>query len=134
MIRRTFLCTLLAAPGVVGAAAAAAGSVDLVVVVDNLVDNARQHGAQNMRLSACRRKGGKLVDVLVTDDGRGMDEQRVDPAHIFDKGYTSTPGGTGLGLYHARKVMEEMEGGLQLDPDREPGRASFVIMLPRTTG
>ena len=108
--------------------------VDLVVVVDNLVDNARQHGAQNMRLSARRRKGGKLVDVLVTDDGRGMDEQRVDPAHIFDKGYTSTPGGTGLGLYHARKVMEEMEGGLQLDPDREPGRASFVIMLPRTTG
>lgn len=32
MIRRTFLCTLLAAPWIVGAAAAAAGSVDLVVV------------------------------------------------------------------------------------------------------
>ncbi len=32
MIRRTFLGALLAAPGVVGAAAAAAGAVDLVVV------------------------------------------------------------------------------------------------------
>ena len=77
--------------------------MDLVVVVDNLVDNARKHGAQNMRLSARGRKGGDLVDVLVTDDGRGLDERRVDPARIFDKGYTSTRGGTGLGLYHARK-------------------------------
>ena len=108
--------------------------VDLVVVVDNLVDNARKHGAQNMRMSVRRRKGRNLVDVLVTDDGRGLDEQRVDPAHVFDKGYTSSPSGNGLGLYHARKVMEEMQGGLQLDPDREPGRASFVITLPRTSG
>ena len=108
--------------------------VDLVVVVDNLVDNARKHGAQNMQMSARRRKNRNFVDILVTDDGRGLDEQRVDPAHIFDKGYTSSPGGTGLGLYHARKVMEEMHGGLHLDPDREPGRASFVITLPRTSG
>ena len=108
--------------------------VDLVVVVDNLVENARKHGAQSMRMSARRRKRGNLVEVVVTDDGRGLDEERVDPVHIFDKGYTSSPGGTGLGLYHARKVMEEMDGDLQLDPDREAGRASFVITLPRKPG
>lgn len=105
--------------------------VDLVVLVDNLVENARKHGAQSMRMSARRRKRGSLVEVLVSDDGRGLDEDYVDPAHIFEKGYTSSPGGTGLGLYHARKVMEEMDGDLQLDPDREEGRASFVITLPR---
>ena len=105
--------------------------VDLVVVVDNLVENARKHGAQSMRMSARRRKRGSLVEVLVSDDGRGLDEDHVDPAHIFEKGYTSSPGGIGLGLYHARKVMEEMDGDLQLDPDREEGRASFVITLPR---
>ena len=108
--------------------------VDFVVVVDNLLENARKHGAQNMRMSARRRKRGNLVDIVVTDDGRGLDEDRIDPAHIFDKGYTSSPGGTGLGLYHARKVMEEMEGALQLDPNREEGRASFVITLPRKSG
>ena len=107
--------------------------VDLVVLIDNLADNARKHGAQKVLMSARRRTYGKEVDVLVTDDGRGMDEERVDPARIFDKGYSSTPGGTGLGLYHARKIMEEMRGGLCLDPEREAGRASFVITLPRTT-
>lgn len=105
--------------------------VDLVVVVDNLVENARKHGAQTMQMSARRRKRGNLVEVLVSDDGRGLDEGHIDPAHIFDKGYTSSPGGTGLGLYHARKVMKEMHGNLQLDPDRESGRANFVITLPK---
>ena len=90
--------------------------VDLVVVVDNLADNARKHAARSMKFSARSRKRKKLVEVLVTDDGRGLDERRVDPAHIFDKGYTSTRGGTGLGLYHARKVMEEMGGELQPGP------------------
>lgn len=104
--------------------------VDLVVVVDNLMDNARKHGARQMQMAAHREKGGTGVRIVITDDGRGIDEHRVDPERIFDKGYTSSPGGTGLGLYHARKVMEEMGGGLVLDPEREPGRASFRIVLP----
>lgn len=104
--------------------------VDLVVVVDNLMDNARKHGARQMRMDARRRDGGRVV-IVVEDDGRGLDEDSVDPARIFDKGYTSSPGGTGLGLYHARKVMDDMGGGLGLDPEREAGRATFIITLPR---
>lgn len=104
--------------------------VDLVVVVDNLLDNARKHSAKHLEMSARRVSGGKAVEVLITDDGLGLDEKRVDPAHIFDKGYTSTPRGTGLGLYHARKVMQGMGGTLQLDPEREAGRASFILTLP----
>ena len=103
--------------------------VDLVVVVDNLWDNARKHRAQSMRMEARRGKKG-AVEVVVTDDGLGLDENRVDPGRIFEKGYTSSPRGTGLGLYHARKVMEDMGGGLQLDPRREAGRATFVLTLP----
>ena len=104
--------------------------VDLVVVVDNLMDNARKHGARQMQMRARRAQGGRSVEVVITDDGRGIDENKVDPARIFDKGYTSTPGGTGLGLYHARKVMQEMGGSLHLDPERELGRATFVMPLP----
>lgn len=105
--------------------------VDLVIVVDNLMDNARRHAARKMRFSARLSKSEKFIEVLITDDGRGLDERRIDPAHIFDKGYTSTRRGTGLGLYHARKIIEEMGGVLQLDPHREQGRASFIISLPR---
>ena len=104
--------------------------VDLVIVVDNLWENARWHGARRMCMVA--RKGPRgVVEVVVTDDGLGLDEDRVDPSRVFDKGYTSRPRGTGLGLYHARKVMEDMGGSLGLDPDREAGRATFVLTLPK---
>jgi signal transduction histidine kinase len=105
--------------------------VDLVVVVDNLMDNARKHGARQLLMSARHGKGSKDVEISVTDDGRGMDEPRIDAERVFDKGYTSTEGGTGLGLYHARKVLESMGGGIRLDPARDVGRADFIIELPR---
>ena len=105
--------------------------VDMVVVVDNLLDNARKHGATLMSIIARRQKGGRTTELIVTDDGRGLNEDHVDPRQIFNKGYRSTPEGSGLGLYHARKVMQDMGGGLQLDPQREPTRPTFIITLPR---
>ena len=71
--------------------------VDLVVVVDNLLDNARKNGATRMQMLARRGRGGRATEIIITDDGRGLNEERVDPARIFDKGYSSAPGGTGLG-------------------------------------
>ena len=104
--------------------------VDLVVVVDNLLDNARKRRAKLLRMAARRVSGGRAVEIVISDDGLGLDESRVDPNRIFEKGYTSTPRGTGLGLYHARKVMQDMNGSLQLDPLRDPGRATFILTLP----
>lgn len=108
--------------------------VDLVVVVDNLLDNARKHGATLMTMSARKQKGGKQNEIAISDDGRGIDESRVDPEKLFEKGYSATEGGTGLGLFHARKVMDGMGGGLTLDPDRTDGRAEFVMTLPKADG
>jgi len=106
--------------------------VDLVVVVDNLMDNAQKHGARKLTMVARKGRQGP-VEVLVSDDGRGMDEDRVDARRIFEKGYTSTDGGTGLGLFHIRQVLEKMGGAIKLDPDRVVGRADFVITLPGAT-
>jgi signal transduction histidine kinase len=103
--------------------------VDLVVVVDNLMDNARKHGARQLSMSARQSRRGR-VEVLISDDGRGMDEDRVDARKIFDKGYSSTEGGTGLGLFHVRQVIQKMGGSIELDPNRDRGRADFVITLP----
>ena len=106
---------------------------DIVVVVDNLIDNARKHRAKLMKMRARPGRAANTVEVVVTDDGLGIDEDEVDPERIFDKGYRSSPGGTGLGLYHARMVMANMGGGIHLDPGREPGRATFIIVLQGET-
>ncbi len=104
--------------------------VDLVVVVDNLMDNARKYGARHLVMTARQQKGSKAVEISVTDDGRGMNEAQIDAERIFDKGYSSSEGGTGLGLYHCRKVLESMGGEIKLDPNRDPGRADFILRLP----
>lgn len=104
--------------------------VDLVVVVDNMLDNARKHGAKTMSMVARKRKGGNKIEIAISDDGRGIDEDQIDPEKLFEKGYTSTVEGTGLGLFHARKVMEDMGGDLMLDVGREEGRAEFIMTLP----
>lgn len=103
--------------------------MDISIVVDNLIDNAKKARATQIRFQCRKVKGGKGVEVTVDDDGRGIDEQAIDPARIFDKGYTSSRG-SGLGLYHTRQVLEEMGGGLGLDPERRGRQARFIIKLP----
>jgi len=105
--------------------------IDVSIVVDNLISNAKKARASRIQFECRKVKSGQGVEVTVEDDGRGIDERSVDPARIFDKGYTGTSRGSGLGLYHARQVLEEMGGGLGLDPDREGRVARFIIRLPR---
>ena len=105
-------------------------AVDLVLIIDNLMDNARKHGATQLSLRA-RAKSTKQVEILVTDDGRGMDEHNIDVSQIFEKGYTSDRHGTGLGLYHTKKVLKEMNGDIILSPNRTLGRADFLIQLTK---
>lgn len=103
---------------------------DLAVVVDNLIDNARKAKALVIKFEARRVKSGKGILIHVSDDGAGFDPNRMDPARMFDKHYTATTGGTGLGLYHVRHVLDEMGGTIELAPDAEEGRADFVVMIP----
>jgi sensor histidine kinase regulating citrate/malate metabolism len=70
------------------------------------------------------------VEIIVEDDGRGIDTQRVDPKKIFQKSYSGTKKGSGLGLYHVRQVLENLGGTIGLDPEREDKKARLIIKLP----
>jgi signal transduction histidine kinase len=104
--------------------------IDISIVVDNLISNAGKARASKIRFECRKVKGGQGIEVVVEDDGRGIDARMVDTARIFDKGYTGTSRGSGLGLYHARQVLEDMGGGLGLDPEREGFAARFIVRLP----
>ena len=97
---------------------------DIAVIVENLADNSRKAGAKNMSFTveSTTKKG---IILRVSDDGRGLRD--VDPAKIFELGYTSIHGGSGLGLYHIRKVMNGMNGSIELTDERQEGRADFLL-------
>jgi signal transduction histidine kinase len=101
--------------------------VDIAVLVDNLLDNARKAKASKVEFIASP-KGKNSVAIKVVDDGLGIDEKRVDASKVFERGYTGSANGTGLGLYSARQILEEMGGTIELLGDGS--RADFEIVIP----
>lgn len=101
--------------------------VDIAVLVDNLMDNARKAKATRVDFSASP-KGSKAIAINVSDDGLGIDPDRVDVAKLFERGYSGSATGTGLGLYSVRQILAEMNGTITLVGDGT--RADFEIVIP----
>lgn len=106
-------------------ARAQAGPVNQVLL--NLVDNALRIGADNLWLSI--RQVEEILVVTVGDDGPGVPEEDLE--RVFDPFFTNRPdgGGTGLGLYLSRRMIEEAEGTLTVE-NREGGGAVFTMTVP----
>lgn len=99
-------------------------------VLVNLVGNAvRYSPADGMVWVRAEREGG-VAAVIVADQGKGIALE--DQARIFDKFERVDPreaGGSGLGLYIARRLARAMGGDVTVDS--APGQgARFVFTLP----
>ena len=94
-------------------------------VLTHLADNAAEHGATEVKVSAQRR--GPELDICVTDNGRGI--APADCEHAFDPFYTTRAdrGGTGLGLAICRALVENAGGRIALT-SAESG-TTFTITL-----
>ncbi len=94
-----------------------------------LLDNALAHASSLVVLEAFDHAG--RVDLVVSDDGPGVDPARRD--RLFDPGVSHREGGAGLGLGIARRVARSLGGDVSLEAaqaDGLPG-ARFVVSLPR---
>jgi signal transduction histidine kinase len=94
--------------------------------VENLVRNAVEESPRNGRvlLGARRERGAAVLEV--EDHGAGIPPGVR--ARMFEKFATTKPGGTGLGLAFALRLVE-MQGGT-LEAESVPGRTVFRLRLP----
>jgi signal transduction histidine kinase len=101
----------------------------LVGAIVNLLANARVHApGASVGLTAARV--GPFVEIEVTDDGPGVADE-VRP-RLFDRGFTTRPDGSGLGLDIALQLTRS-EGG-DLFCDRPEVGSRFRMVLPAARG
>ncbi len=101
---------------------------NLAEVVNILVDNAATHGGSNSSVIEVARRDEEMVDITVTDFGRGIAVE--DRERIFEWGRRRPDSpGEGIGLHVAQRLVAEDGGSLRLVEASGAG-SSFVISLP----
>ncbi len=104
----------------------------LLIVLNNLLDNAYKYAAKEKPVFMSCSKIDDHCIILVEDCGPGIsDDQKK---HVFEKFYrtgneaTRSAKGTGLGLYISRKIIQEHKGTLHVR-DNSNGGSTFCIRL-----
>jgi signal transduction histidine kinase len=102
--------------------------IDISVVVDNMVTNAKKAHATNIHFEITHPHP-ESVYITVTDNGDGFHKRITDLSRVFDKGFTTTDG-AGLGLYHIKHVLGEMNGTIEAIAGKPKG-AVFNIKISK---
>lgn len=102
-------------------------------VITNLFDNAVKY-TESGKVSIGLTGNGDVVQLFIRDTGPGI--PAPDVPHLFQKFYrvdnsaTRTIGGTGLGLFITKKIVELYSGRIWVESELGKG-STFYINLPR---
>jgi signal transduction histidine kinase len=106
----------------------------LAQAVEHLISNAIKFTAYHGEISVEIAQLKNSIDIMVSDNGRGIPEQYTD--RVFDKFYqidqstTRTVDGAGIGLSLARHIVE-LHGGTISVMSKEGEGSTFKISLPK---
>jgi len=95
-----------------GAARAYASAERLSQVLDNLLSNAFEVAPPNSTVATAVRRDGRWVEVRVRDSGPGMTAEQRE--HAFDRFWTRSDGGSGIGLAIVRRLVQTDGGEVEL--------------------
>lgn len=98
-------------------------------VLINLVENAicSIHGQGCIRVALSYRKGQRMLNLEVSDNGTGIsDEHKI---RIFEPDFSTKAAGMGLGLTIVHSIISDHHGTIRVE-DNQPTGARFIIELP----
>lgn len=102
-------------------------------LINNAIDAVRQrHGTIVISTSVHQGPGtaGEQLMISVSDNGEGIPSDRL--AKVFLPFFTTKGKGSGLGLANAKKIVDHLQG--TIDVTSQPGKETrFAVLLPVTT-
>ena len=107
----------------------------LVEVLTKLLDNACKFtDADGTVTILAKPKQGQMLEVIVTDTGRGIEPDRLDV--VFERFYQAegalrrTAGGTGLGLAICRQIIHNLGGKIWAESAGKDQGSAFHFTIP----
>lgn len=98
--------------------------IDMIIVLDNLISNSSKHGATMVELTWSKTENS--VQLSFKDDGKGITDNILD--NVFDFGFTTSRRGSGIGLYHVKEIIENLNGTIKINNKIDKG-VEFIISL-----
>lgn len=98
--------------------------LEITTLIDNLISNSEKAGASKISFTFSKKKENLLIEVA--DNGKkGIEKENL--KKIFELGYTTT-GGSGIGLYQARDIVNKLNGEIVAESTKGVG-TTFKITL-----
>jgi signal transduction histidine kinase/integral membrane sensor domain MASE1 len=99
-------------------------------ILSNLIGNAIKFTPKGGTISLSAAAAGKRVKLCVSDTGPGVPLE--DQPHLFERYWRGRSGGTGLGLYIAKSLVDAHGGEIWVESNAGLG-SSFCFTLPAPT-
>ena len=96
-------------------------------VYRNLITNAIQATEPGGRVTIATGRAGDRVEIRVTDTGSGIPPERL--SAIFDDFVTTKRRGLGLGLAISKRIVEQLDGTIEVQSEVGQGTA-FTLRFP----
>lgn len=101
-----------------------ASRVELSILADNIISNSVKALAHRLDVEITL-KSANVLRVVFRDDGKGLSPELPDVESMFDIGVTTTTG-SGLGLFHSRRIVSDLGGTITAIPIKPNGMEIIV--------